>query len=419
MLLALTALILTLPHVIFADRYSIVLGLVAAVAIFVSEIRPIPVGYRTNVGVHGSIIFACSLYFDLRVALLAVFLGVATAYLYLNHYRGRFRWYNTTFNISNWVLTTTAASAVWDRWGSDKVVPIETTAIPLALTGIVFVMLNAGLTAAINATRRHQNLGAALLAIVRRVGVTGVVDVLLGTLTAAIVEFAGPPGLILIVIPTLIFYYSLKLSHDLQVQTIEAVQAMADAIDRRDPYTFQHSQRVAIYAEMIATQMRLPLEQVETIRLAARVHDLGKIGINSNMLFKPSALTPEEREAFQKHVYIGAEIIDHFPRYKEGRELILYHHEKWDGTGYPEGLAGEEIPLSARILAVCDAFDAMTSDRPYRRALTQEVAADELRKMSGKQFDPAVVEAFLSMPESQRNLATSQPPESVTPTMAA
>ena len=193
---------------------------------------------------------------------------------------------------------------------------------------------------------------------------------------------------------------ALKRSVQMRDQTIAAVEAMADVVDKRDPYTFEHSQSVARHAVLIARQMHLPDRDVETIRLAARVHDLGKIAVPDEILHKAGRLSAEEFEVMKKHPATGAEILAKFPEYREGRDLVLAHHERIDGRGYPRGLAGEDIPLGARIIAVADSWDAMTSDRPYRKALPAEVAMAELLRGRGIQWEAAIVEAFAAtMPD--------------------
>jgi putative nucleotidyltransferase with HDIG domain len=169
---------------------------------------------------------------------------------------------------------------------------------------------------------------------------------------------------------------------------------MADVVDRRDPYTFEHSQSVADHAVRTARRLRLPDKEVELIRLAARVHDLGKIAIPDEVLHKQGRLTEAEFELMKKHPQTGAEILAKFPEYKRGRELVLAHHERMDGLGYPRGLAGAAIALGARIIAVADSWDAMTSDRPYRKALASDVALGELLRGRGTQWDADVVDAF-------------------------
>ena len=205
---------------------------------------------------------------------------------------------------------------------------------------------------------------------------------------------------------------SLKRAVQMREQTLAAVESMADVVDRRDPYTYQHSQSVAAHSVRIARQMHLPERDVEVIRLAARVHDLGKIAVPDQVLHKRGRLTDEEFALMKKHPETGAEILAKFPEYRQGRELVLAHHERVDGRGYPRGLEGDEIPLGARIMAVADAWDAMTSDRPYRAALDQRVALAELVRGRGVQWDAEAVDAFAATlpgaevePERQAGIA--------------
>ena len=197
-------------------------------------------------------------------------------------------------------------------------------------------------------------------------------------------------------VPVAAIQIALTRTVQLREQTIAAVESMADVVDRRDPYTGQHSQSVADHSVRIARAMRLPESEIELIRLAARVHDLGKIAVPDEVLHKHGRLTEAEFELMKKHPETGVEILSKFPEYRHGRELVLAHHERIDGLGYPRGLSGREIPLGARIIAVADSWDAMTSDRPYRKALDPEVALAELMRGRGTQWEPAVVDAFAS-----------------------
>jgi putative nucleotidyltransferase with HDIG domain len=205
----------------------------------------------------------------------------------------------------------------------------------------------------------------------------------------------GEPWLALVMmIPVAGIQLAIARSVQLTEQTIAAVESMADVVDRRDPYTFQHSQSVAEHAVRTARRMRLPAREVELIRLAARVHDLGKIAVPDEVLHKKGRLSESEFELMKKHPQTGVEILAKFPEYGRGRELVLSHHERIDGLGYPRGLVGSAIALGARVIAVADSWDAMTSNRPYRTALDPEVALAELLRGRGTQWDPAVVNAF-------------------------
>ncbi len=173
--------------------------------------------------------------------------------------------------------------------------------------------------------------------------------------------------------------------------------ALVSAMEAKDPYTRQHSRRVTNFSVLTAQTMGLSLDQIESLRFAAYLHDIGKIGIKDYVLLKGTDLTPEEFEHIKRHPVIGESIIKDMDLTDAERSIIRHHHERWDGSGYPDGIAGHEIPLLARIVAVADAFDAMTSDRPYRRAKKSSEAAAELNRCAGHQFDKTVVEAFVEM----------------------
>ena len=177
---------------------------------------------------------------------------------------------------------------------------------------------------------------------------------------------------------------------------LASIRALAEAIDAKDPYTRGHSERVATYAATIATEMGLPEEDVGRIRLSALLHDVGKIGVDDRIIRKPTALTEEEFEAMKTHPIKGAAIMSAIPQLADVIPGMKHHHEKWTGGGYPEGLAGEQIPLQARIVSVADTFDAMTTTRPYQKAMEIDFVVDRIRQFAGVRYDPRVVQAFLS-----------------------
>jgi hypothetical protein len=182
------------------------------------------------------------------------------------------------------------------------------------------------------------------------------------------------------------------------------IKALAAAIDAKDPYTRGHSQRVVQYSLMCGRSLSLSPRELEIIEYSGILHDIGKIGIPDAILSKPGLLTDEERFEIRKHPVISTNIIHDIPFLKPVIEIVRHHHEKYDGSGYPDGLVGESIPKGARVLAVADAFDAMMSDRPYRAHMTQNHAIIELRKYTGKQFCPIAVDAFLFALETEPGL---------------
>lgn len=204
-----------------------------------------------------------------------------------------------------------------------------------------------------------------------------------------------PVALLVLIIPLVSPLLAYRGFDKAREETRATMERLADALERRDPYTHEHSVRVTEYVEMILKELPdVPFETVQGILAAARVHDLGKVGVRDLTLNKPGVLTTDERAEIEGHAAIGAEIVERLWVYRRWAGVIRHHHERWDGAGYPDGLAGDAIPLGARIIGVADAFDAMTSDRVYRRALSRDVALHELRAMSGTQFDPAIVAAL-------------------------
>ena len=186
---------------------------------------------------------------------------------------------------------------------------------------------------------------------------------------------------------------NIRLFENLQATFRETIQGFARALEAMDRYTAGHSDRVTRLARIIALEMDLPLEDVEIVTQAALMHDIGKIGCQAN-LNKPGKLSAEEYEIFKAHPTFGRQILEPITFLRPIIAGVVSHHERWDGSGYPAGLKGEEIPLAGRILAVADTYDAMTSNRAYRKALSHEVTMKEIRRCAGSQFDPAVVEAF-------------------------
>jgi diguanylate cyclase (GGDEF)-like protein len=176
---------------------------------------------------------------------------------------------------------------------------------------------------------------------------------------------------------------------------IEAIFAFAKTIEMKDHYTGEHVEQTVHFATMIAESMNLSKEEVLRIRQAAILHDLGKIGISEQILQKPSKLTSKEFKEIKKHPLIGVDIIRPIHLLHDIVPLIMYHHERWDGKGYPEGLSGEDIPVGARIIALADTYQALISNRPYRKAYGRKEAKEIIQRLSGTQFDPVLVNVFL------------------------
>lgn len=195
---------------------------------------------------------------------------------------------------------------------------------------------------------------------------------------------------------TLISSELIRYAQRVREDNLELTTALSNALDSRDPYTLNHSMNVAKYALLIAEKMGLPKEDCEIIRQGALLHDIGKIGIPEQILLKKGKLADEEYETIKLHPTIGYDMIKHVGEFSQNGvlDIVLHHHERFDGKGYPKRLKGHEIPLFARIVAVADTYDAMTSKRVYRDALDQNTALREIRKGKGTQFDPEIADVF-------------------------
>jgi putative nucleotidyltransferase with HDIG domain len=188
------------------------------------------------------------------------------------------------------------------------------------------------------------------------------------------------------------------------------LQALSNALDVRDSETEGHSRRVVEYMELIIEQLPVAPDHLATLRRGALLHDIGKIGVPDNVLRKPAALSDAEWVIMKRHPEHGARIISQIPFLQDVSRIVRHHHERWDGKGYPDGIAGEAIPFGARIFAVADSFDAMTSDRPYRRAMSVKDARIEVARCRGTQFDPTVVDAFVGVPVERLDAVADDAP---------
>jgi ribonuclease P protein subunit RPR2 len=191
-----------------------------------------------------------------------------------------------------------------------------------------------------------------------------------------------------------------KRAQELRRSYMATVRALSNAVEARDAYTGKHAERVTAYGIEIARAMGLPMTEGSGTEFGFLLHDIGKVAIPDAILYKPDKLTEKERALMEQHPPIGAEMVRGIEFLREATQIVRSHHERWDGRGYPDGLQGEEIPLAARVFAVADVLDALTTDRPYRPASSLSVARKMIVTESGKQFDPQVIAAFRSIPDA-------------------
>jgi putative nucleotidyltransferase with HDIG domain len=274
--------------------------------------------------------------------------------------------------------------------------------LPLLLAGSLYYALNTGWVSLVLGSQVREPA----VTIWRQQFKDGLAQYVLsigyGLLFAVVCMTAGIPGVLLLVLPLLFARYALRLYADLRQDHVSFVRALSLALDAVDPYTHEHSVRVADYSVRVARRMGLPESEVETIRYAALVHDIGKIAQRPDVIRKPDTLDEEERRLMMRHPEAGARIIGQVRALGDAAKMVRTHHWRPDGRGYPPGLTEADVPVGARVIHVCDAFDAMVSDRPYRKGLPVPRALGELTRHAGTQFDQEIVLALVALHKEGR-----------------
>lgn len=282
----------------------------------------------------------------------------------------------------------------------------------LFLAALAFLFIDFGFFSLLQASIYEEPFVATLKSVVKQGLSLEAIQYLIAIpgILAADVE---PWSLILLIVPLVIAHVAFKDLKETRFETVQVLNDMADTVDLRDTCTGGHSEQVAELVHRLLIQLSILGPEATLIEIAARLHDIGKIGIPDRILLKPGKLTPAERAIMQTHAQKGAELIAKYKDFSRGAAIIKHHHERWDGHGYPARLKEHEIPFGARVIAVADSFDAMTSDRPYRKALSVDKAIQILLEGRGTQWDPSIVNAFVDMIMSQaeEKSAAGQPSE--------
>lgn len=273
--------------------------------------------------------------------------------------------------------------------------------IPAALCALTYCIINSCLVAGVISLDSGMNIAKVYRINVKEVLPSYLAEAPLGFIMAVIYVEIGILGIMLFFFPLLLARQSFELYTRMRKMYIDTIRTLAATIDAKDPYTRGHSERVSQMAVKLAKRVGYTESEIEYIEYAAILHDIGKIGIEDRILGKKDKLTDEEYEKIKEHPVIGAGIIESIEFLKKCSQTVLHHHEHYDGKGYPDGLKGEDIPRTARLLAIIDAYDAMSSDRPYRRKLTEQDILNELQREAGKQFDPDMVKFFISILEGK------------------
>jgi len=344
--------------------------------------------HRLTMSVGAAVTVAAILVLPLHWALLAIAAAMACG--------PRTQWFKLAYNVCQLVLVSLAAGALWLVRTPALALSDASSAPWVVLAVGTYFGANQLLTSGIISAASGLPLRLVLLRANRHTWPANLGIMFVGVLIA-ILWSISPWTIALAAIPLTGLYYTLRNTVSLETNTIEALFQLADILDARDNYTHGHSLRVGQYAEKLALKLGLSGDDAHMVFLAGRLHDIGKCAIRNEVLLKPGALDEDERAHMCIHPEVGGSMLASFSLFRECARYVRGHHERWDGKGYPDGLIGEAIPLGARIIAVADSFDAMTTTRPYRKALPVSEAHRRLGEGSGTQWDPRVVAAFLEL----------------------
>ncbi len=353
-------------------------------------------GHHVETTVSSAVYVAAALVFPLHWAVLAVAAAVAVSQLLV----ARVTWFKAVFNISQFALSAGVGALVW-RLAAPEASVLRPESVPWLVGALAaYFVTNTLLVSAIVSLAAGVPVRLTWWRWNRGILPTWLGMLFVGVLIA-VLWTVSPWTVALAVVPLAALYYALRNSVTLQTQTIDALFRLADILDARDTYTHGHSLRVGEYAERLALALGRSGDEAYLVFLAGRLHDIGKSAVKHEILLKPGPLDFDERDHMRTHAAVGGLMLGHFTLFEEVAKYVRSHHERWDGGGYPDGLKGEAIPLGARVIAVVDAYDAMTTTRPYRAALPHEEAMRRLREGAGTQWDAQVVAAFIRVVEEE------------------
>lgn len=303
--------------------------------------------------------------------------------------------YKIMFNMSQFVLSAWVAGTVYQLMGGKMESQPVSSMLPFIGATLTYAVVNLSAVTLVLTLSAKSSPWTIFSANFKWLAPNFLAFAPLAILMAAMYRITGLWGITLFFVPLLLARYIFKSYMETRQIYLDTLEALASTLDAKDKYTKGHSDRVAMYAVNIAREMGLPADRIETIEQMALLHDIGKLGISGKILSCPGKLTDSEFEQIKLHPVIGANILKEIHYLDHITEYVKYHHEKYDGSGYPHKIKGEEIPLEARIITLADSFDAMTSDRSYRLGMSLEQAVEEVKKSSGSHFDPKIVQAFL------------------------
>ena len=390
-LLAAAVLFGTIPLFHYQEEY--IFGIIAFTFLSVfSEYMAVTLPYIGNISVTYAIDIALILTFGVPVAVMVSAVGYLGS-CFLNRMHEENTPVKILFNLAQFIVTIYASGTYYHFILNSF--PRETTytVLATALASLIYLMVNFSIVTVLFALMQKKSIWGMWIVNMRWAVPNFLTLAPIGYILSYVFLDIGILGLFIFFMPLLLARHTFKLYMDMRTMYLKSIQSLALTIDAKDHYTAGHSERVTRYVVAICEEMEMAEEAMENLKDISLLHDIGKISISESILNKPERLTDEEMEKMKKHPQAGYDIVKQMTFLKIP-EVIKYHHEQYDGSGYPEGLSAEAIPLGARIIAVADAFDAMTTTRPYRKGLAKLVALGELERCKGTQFDPVVVAAF-------------------------
>ncbi len=400
---AIASLFFYLPHLSFSYGYLILSFLFVPFA-FLAEIFEIELlpNYSFSVA---TVVYISTIYIGgIPLSLTIAFFALLSSELFNEYFdSGGFSEFtflsakHVGFNVAQTLVTIVLAGEFFKFVGGNPP-PYSNFSefFPLVLTFFVYYLINALLVNGVISLSEEYSFFYRLRFSVSKVGLE-IVSMGFLSILVSVLYVSSPWSVALSAVILVLLNMSIRNYARLRKETRKTFEKITDLLSERDPYTGEHSESVGKLVESLSHEMGLREERIETIVRAARVHDIGKMGVPDQILYKPGELDEEEWEVMKEHPEIGAEILSGLEIYEDAAEIVRHEHERWDGSGYPDGLKGEEIPFGSRVVAVADVWDALTTNRPYRGPLEKEEALEEMEKMKGEELDPEIVEALFEV----------------------
>jgi putative nucleotidyltransferase with HDIG domain len=395
---AIALLIYLIPSLLSLSNIWLVLIFFLAISVF-AEFMPVDLPIAGSITIGFPIDFVIILVYGPALAMLISAIGAI-----ISEVLGKkTSWYKIIFNASQYALSVGVAGITYQYVGG--VVGFQNFfkfAFPAILCALTYCLVNSILVTIVISFAQDSKITTVWRVDIKEMIPSYIAEAPMGFLMAIVYVEVGIIGILLFFFPLLLARRSFELYTKMRKVYLDTIRALAAAIDAKDPYTKGHSERVAETSVALAQELNLSGRDIENIEYTALLHDIGKIGIADSILGKKDSLTSQEFDKIKEHTIMGANIIEPIDFLKNSYWAIYHHHEKYNGKGYPDGIKSEDIPILARIIAVADAYDAMGSDRPYRKKLSKEKILKEFTEQSGKQFDPQIVNALMLILKRER-----------------